>query len=160
MIGREWHFTVPSLVKQECALQSIPSHPGREDGGTAQAKLTPLAFEELARVAMSRHFNAPLRPGQVSGVPKRFDFVSDDFRIVGDAKYYTLVRGTDTPPAKFSVIAEHVWLLEKTRAVMRFLVFGNDRQVPEAWLAKYGGLATSCDFYFLSADGQVQRLPK
>jgi hypothetical protein len=50
---------------------------------------------------------------------------------VGDAKYYTLVGGKRLLPAKFSVIAEHVWLLEKTEALGTSLVFGNERRVPE-----------------------------
>ena len=84
--------------------------------------------------------------------------VSADCDIVGDAKYLTLVRGQRLPPAKFSVIAEHVWLLEKTGAPMTFLVFGNDRQVPELWLQRYGKLASGVSFYFLSDDGTLEAL--
>lgn len=53
---------------------------------------------------------------------------------------------------------QHVCLLEKTKAEVRFLVFGNDRRVPEKWLATYGDLASDCDFYFLTRDGQLQRM--
>jgi hypothetical protein len=60
--------------------------------------------------------------------------------VVGDAKYFTRVGGVGLPPAKFSIIAEHVWLLEKTGAPTTFLVFGNDRQVPIRWLERYGDL--------------------
>jgi hypothetical protein len=62
------------------------------------------------------------------------------------------------PAAKFSIIAEHVWLLEKTRAATTFLVFGNDREVPQRWLARYGALASSVTFFFLSHDGIFERL--
>lgn len=98
---------------------------------------------------MCRHYGIEqLLPGQVGQVPKKFDFVSPDEQIVGDAKYYTRVGGTGLPPAKFSVIAEHVWLLEKTAAREKFLVFGNDREVPVLWLKQYGGLVASVAFSF------------
>jgi len=48
-----------------------------------------------------------------------------------------------------TVIAEHVWLLENTNADRKFLVFGNDRRVPEQWLERYGPLVRSVEFYFL-----------
>jgi hypothetical protein len=84
--------------------------------------------------------------------------VSGDGRIVGDAKYYTLVRGVALPPAKFSVIAEHVWLSERTGAPIRFLVFGNDRKVPLWRLGRYGHLAGEVAFYFLTDSGELQDL--
>ena len=84
--------------------------------------------------------------------------VSADGEYVGDAKYLTLVRGTKTPPAKFMEIAGHVWLLEKVDARRRFLVFGNQRQVPERWLQKYGSLDKDIEFYFLGQEGTPQRL--
>jgi hypothetical protein len=94
----------------------------------------------------------------VPGVPKRFDFVSADMRIVGDAKYFTRVGGVGSPPAKFSIIGEHVWLLQKTEAPTTFLVFGNDRQVPMRWLERYAELASTVTFYFLSDAGDLERL--
>ena len=58
----------------------------------------------------------------------------------------------------FSPIAERVWLLEKTGAPSTFLVFGNDRQVPNLWLERYGNLRSSVTFYFLTDGGQVEVL--
>ena len=136
--------------------------PGRaspqEIAAQAGGGLTPEAFEKLAQQRMSEHFGVTLAPGTVLGVPKKFDLVSPDGKIVGDAKYFTLVRGQRLPPAKFSVIAEHVWLLEKTGVPTRFLVFGNDRQVPELWLARYGKLACEVAFYFLDSVGTLEVL--
>ena len=91
-------------------------------------------------------------------MPKLWDLVSEDGSIVGDAKYYDLVRGVADPPAKFSVIAEHVWLLEKTGAQRKFLVFGNDRRVPEEWLRRYGHLASAVEFFFIDHTGIAARL--
>lgn len=107
---------------------------------------------------MSAYFGVPLAPRQVSGVPKEFDLISPDGNIIGDAKYFTLVQGQRLPPAKFSVIAEHVWLLEKTRASVKFLVFGNQREVPQLWLKRYGSLVSAVDFYFLSEYGELELL--
>ena len=124
----------------------------------AQQALTASRFEEMARVRLGKLFGSPLAPGSLADVPKRFDFVSPDGRIVGDAKYYTLVGGVGLPPAKFSIIAEHVWLLEKTGAPVLFLVFGHDRSVPVQWLKRYGHLTTQVAFYFLADSGELEKL--
>ena len=105
---------------------------------------------------MSMHFSVPLS-GEVPGVPKEFNLVSPDGDIAGDAKYFTLVHGERLPPAKFSNISEHVWLLEKTGALIKFLVFGNDRQIPVLWLKRYGHLASGVAFYFLTDDGKLEQ---
>jgi hypothetical protein len=69
-----------------------------------------------------------------------------------------LVRGERIPPATFKEIAGHAWLLGGVAAERRFLGFGNQREVPEAWLRKYGVLVQGLEFYFLSADGTLERL--
>jgi hypothetical protein len=115
-------------------------------------------FEALARRVLSDHFAVELTPGSLPGVAKLFDFVSPDRRVVGDAKYFSLVGGVGLPAAKFSIIAEHVWLLEKTRAPTTFLVFGNDRAIPLRWLARYGVLASGVAFFFAYDDGTLERL--
>lgn len=120
--------------------------------------LTPATFEALAGRVLGEQFGTALSPGMVPGIRKRFDFVSADQQIVGDAKYYTLVGGERLPPAKFATIAEHVWLLEKTNAPKQFLVFGNDREVPLRWLERYGLLAGSVQFFFLSDEGHLEVL--
>jgi hypothetical protein len=117
------------------------------------------AFEERARREMSKYFSVPLSLGKVPGVPKGFDLVSPDKQIVGDAKFYTMVNGVSLPPAKFATIAEYVWLLEKVAAKQKFLVFGNERRVPEEWLTRYGSLVAGIDFYFLHPSDAIERLP-
>lgn len=119
--------------------------------------LTPTDFEALTRRVLGKRYGTVFSPSTVLGVRKRFDLVSPDGRIVGDAKYYTRVGGVGLPPAKFSVIAEHVWLLEKTAAPVTFLVFGNDRHVPVLWLERYGTLARTVAFYFLTDDGHLEQ---
>lgn len=100
-------------------------------------------FEELARKVMTHYFGVKLVEKNPKGFPKRFDMVSTDENIVGDAKYLTLVHRKKFPPAKMMEIAGHVWLLEKVNAKTRLLVFGNQRSVPEKWLERYGARARS-----------------
>jgi len=127
------------------------------DEASRKEKLS-IRFEILARKILSKHFGILLTKGKVSKVPKEFDIVSSDGQVVGDAKYLTMVKGERLPPAKFSMIAEHVWLLEKISATHKFLVFGNDRRVPQEWLKKYGHLVKNVVFFFL--DEQTQGLEK
>ena len=146
---REWFFWVG---EPEGLPEAIPT-PRR------RPRLSPRKFEELARQRMSEHYDEKLEPGWVGQVHKRFDFVALYGQIVGDAKYYTRVGATRWPPAKAAAIAEHVWLLEKTGAAEAFLVFGNDRQVPVMWLERYGNLVSGVTFYFLTDDGELEKLP-
>lgn len=153
--------TIPSSKISDTVLpegEVAPIPQSSDKSSDALPGLSPKQFEELAARAMSAHFAKALRLGTVPGIPKRFDFVSPDGTIVGDAKYFTLVGGERLPPAKFSVIAEYVWLLQHAEAERRFLVFGNDRRVPERWLKTYGRLANGVEFYFLDVDGNVHQL--
>ncbi len=115
------------------------------------------AFESYTRKVMSALYKTEL-VARKGDLPEKFDLVSSDGKIVGDAKYYSLVRGKGIPPAKFSTIAEHVWLLEKTGAETKFLIFGNDRRVPEEWLKRHGHLVSDVRFYFLGKNGQLNAL--
>ncbi len=114
-------------------------------------------FEGIARSRLSQHYGVLLTKRRVPGIPKEFDMVSPDGLIIGDAEYLTLVRGTYLPPAKFSMIAEHVWLLEKTTAKTKFLAFGNDRRVPELWLETYRRLVNDVAFFFFDGT-RLERL--
>jgi len=107
---------------------------------------------------MSAHLGVDFTERNPTGFPKKFDMVSPDESVIGDAKFLTLVHGRSTPPAKLMEIAGHVWLLEKVRAKKRFLAFGNQREVPELWLRKYGVLAKDVEFYFIDNSGQVGKL--
>ncbi len=115
-------------------------------------------FQFFASKVMGKHFGVQFTEKNPRGFPKRFDMVSPDEQVVGDAKYLTLVRGTDLPPAKFMEIAGHMWLLEHVPAKRKFLVFGNQREVSEMWLKKYGKLVETVEFYFLSDDGKLELL--
>lgn len=117
--------------------------------------MTPNDFELLARKVMSELYDTQLEPRRIPDMPKLFDLVSGDYAVVGDAKYFAMVQGERTPPAKFSIIGEHVWLLEHCRATQKFLVFGNDVRVPREWLTRYGSLVDGIQFYFLNSEGKL-----
>jgi len=111
------------------------------------------AFEELARRYLSEKWKVELKVRQVrftNTCAKKFDLVSEDFRYIGDAKY---LKNIAVPAAKWSTIAEYVWLLEKTSAQHKFLVFGKDKEVAARWLERYGSLVRGVEFYFF--DGIV-----
>lgn len=122
--------------------------------------LSPHDFEKYAQHILGNNFGATLSHRKKENWPKLFDLVSEDFNIVGDAKYYTMVRGKKLPPAKFSVISEHVWMLEKIDAETKFLVFGNDKRVPLEWLKRYGIFNNTVSFYYLSDNGKLELLNK
>ena len=116
------------------------------------------AFQESARTVMSARLGVELSERKIPNFPKKFDMVSADFQSVGDAKYLTLVAGERRPPAKLMEIAGHVWLLERVPARRRFLVFGNQRQVPELWLKKYQTLLPNVEFYFLDESARLEQI--
>ncbi|MBI4294582.1 MAG: hypothetical protein HY669_00235 [Chloroflexi bacterium] len=153
--GRTWVFYA---VEGPAVDLGHPSSAATSAAGYRSQAFSAAGFEQLARKKLEQRYDTSLLPGSLPNVPKRFDFVSPDRRIVGDAKYYTLVGGVGLPPAKFSIIAEHVWLLERTGVPVPFLVFGNDPGVPAQWLKRYGHLSPTVAFYFLSDSGQLEDL--
>ncbi len=157
-LGRDWVFY--AVEEASSSPSSSGSGISARRTGAPSSDLSPTAFEVLARRVLSAHFGSVLSRGRVPGVRKEFDFVSPDRRIVGDVKYYSLVRGVGLPSAKFATIAEHVWLLEKTGVPRTFLVFGHDRQVPLLWLERYGNLVSRVDFFFLTKDGHLEVLAR
>jgi hypothetical protein len=149
MFGNEWDYWFEQSLTENHGLPAqlvtpLPD-PTRE--------LTPMGFEEHAKLLLEIHYRKAFQQGSVVGVPKRWDYLSVDKSIVGDAKLYTMVGGERTPPAKMSIIAEHVWLLCHIPAVTRFLVFGGDKRVPSLWLQRYGHLVDGVTFWFVDAEG-------
>ena len=55
-------------------------------------------------------------------------------------------------------ITGHVWLLERVNAKTHFLVFGNQKEVPNLWLEKYGKYKQNVTFYFISKDGTLEKI--
>ena len=118
----------------------------------------PKTFEDCARKVMSRYFGVELMRRKKKGWPKCFDLVSPDYKIVGDAKYFSMVRGKRLPPAKFSNISAYVFYLERIDAERKFLVFGNDIRVPLEWLKRYKDIISKVEFYFIHQGGRLEKL--
>ncbi len=116
-------------------------------------------FEARARRVLSELWQVDLQPRAVrlgGAVDKRFDLVSTDGAIVGDAKRYKSLK---TPAAKWSTIAEYVWLLQHVPAGARtFLVFGGDIDVPMRWLHRFRPLARPVTFYYLDEEDELHQI--
>ena len=107
-------------------------------------------FEKLARGFMSDfQFGVRLLQRKPKGIPKQFDMVSEDEQIIGDAKCYN--PRTSTPAGELATISEYIWLLQKTDARAKFLIFGGDVEVPKKWLKNFGipRLIENVQFFFL-----------
>jgi hypothetical protein len=156
--GKEWWFSARSSSGKPETVAPVRTVQPWQVEPEPKTAMVAKEFEAVACKVMSGVFGTPLALGQVSGVPKTFDLVSRNGSIIGDAKFYTMVNGSGLPPAKFPTIAEYVWLLEKTGAAQKFMVFGNQRAVPEEWLKRYGHLLDGVEFYFIDNAGQVEKL--
>lgn len=119
--------------------------PSEKPSGVERRQLAK-EFEAHATRVMSRVLGQPLAARGV-GRTKQWDMVSPDASAVGDAKYFTY---EGHPSAEQADIAEDVWLLEKLRGRVKFLVFGGNRAIPEKWLQRYAHLLRpDVRFYFL-----------
>ena len=108
------------------------------------------SFEERARRYFSGLWGVELRARDVTvgSGRKRFDLVSADQQIVGDAKSFSDARGAS---GKLSGIAEYVLFLQAVPARRRFLVFER-RVVATEFLRRWRGVVTGVDFYLLEGD--------
>lgn len=110
-------------------------------------------FELHAQAYLSELWGVDLRERtvQVGGsVPWKFDLVSPDQRIVGDAKW---MKNIAVPAAKWQAISEYIWLLQKVQADRVFMVFGQDIEVAQRYLRRVRPLTAPLEFFFLDSDG-------
>lgn len=118
----------------------------------------PRKFLRCAIETMSEIYGTPLRALLMAPVDRCFDLVSSDKKICGEVNYFALVRGLGSPIAKLALIGEQMWLLERTAAKKKFLLFGNDPKMPALWLQRYGHIQRSIDFFFMSDSGVLERI--
>jgi hypothetical protein len=88
----------------------------------------------------------PLKERAVSiggTVSWKFDLVSEDHQIVGDAKW---LKNTAVPAAKWQAISEYIWLLQKVSARRVFIVFGQDAGFAERYLRRVRPLRAPVEF--------------
>lgn len=111
------------------------------------------SFEDYTRSYLSDLWDLQLteRSVLVGGtVPWKFDLVSADHKVVGDAKW---LKNIPVPAAKWQAIAEYIWLLQKVPADRVFMVFGQDREVAERYLDRVRPLTKPVQFLYLDGDG-------
>lgn len=111
------------------------------------------SFEDYARRYFSDLWSVDLQQRSVpinDQVSWKFDLVSPEFTIVGDAKW---MKNIKVPAAKWQAIAEYIWLLQKIKAGRVFMVFGQDREVAERYLKRVRSLTHPVEFYFLDCCG-------
>jgi hypothetical protein len=144
---------VDAAKRRASVVSVVPQGGGAEAPAvTLQIEESGAAFQERARTLLSQRWGVDLAERAVTlvgGVVKKFDLVSPDAQIVGDAKSY---KNLPSPSAKWSAIAEYVWLLQHTTARRRFLVFGNSDLVPSRWLLRFAPLCREVEFLFIDGD--------
>jgi len=116
-------------------------------------------FQRRAQLYFSKLWNVDLeeRKVMVAGeVAWKFDLVSPDRRLVGDAKF---LKNIPVPAAKWQGIAECIWLLQKVQANKVFMVFGKDREVAVRYLKRVYPITRPVEFYYLDDSGHKELKP-
>lgn len=116
-------------------------------------------FPAHARRVLSTRWGTSLQRRQATltgGEPYAFELVSGNGRIVGDVVW--LEGLGDSPEARSAAIAEAVLIVgHVTKADRRFLVFGQDWDAVNRWLARYRALLDEVEIWFLDGD-RLERL--
>lgn len=113
-------------------------------------------WSSAADDAMQNHLSVGLLKRELDLLPKALPLVSRNQEVVGDKTFAKMLDGGRIPYAVHATISESVWLLQQVDADRTFIVFGNDREVPETWIERFGHLATGVEFYFLDDDGELE----
>ena len=110
-------------------------------------------FQAHARRVLSARWGTALEAravGLTGGTTHSLGLVSGNGRIVGDVLW---LDGLPSAQAKWSVVAESVWLLgHVVRADRRLLVVGHDWDVLSRWLASYRPLLEGVEIWYLDGD--------
>jgi hypothetical protein len=93
-LGKEWVFTWGGGPPPErFSMNPLKVEPTPKV--LSGIYVTAIDFGRQAQVALSCHFGAALKAGEVPPVPKRFDLISRDRTIVGDAKFLHLAAACE-----------------------------------------------------------------
>jgi hypothetical protein len=144
-----------TVVRHGRAVSRAPASPATPESKPVSAQLAntaarSAAFEQRARAYFSALWGVELRERKVpiGDGHKSFDLVSEDFRIIGDAKDYSDAANAS---GKRATVLEYVALMKALPAERRFLVFSN-RVVPATFLRRFRSVASGVDFYLLADD--------
>jgi len=114
------------------------------------------AFEDNVRKILENHYKTSFPADtfvNINGKKKRFDFVDFKNNIVGDSKYYSFTKAGNRPSAKFSILNEYIWLLQKLpNEWVRFIVIGTDETLARKYVNEYLPWLENVTIYF--SDGK------
>ena len=121
-------------------------------------------FEGMARNAIEKEVGGTLPGGEtgITGKTKRFDLLNVDGRIVGDIKHYRMTAGGNIPSAKFSILNEYAWLMQRLeqhqkRKWRKIFVIGDDPVVVKKYSSTYDAWLDDIEIYFCDAKGRLKK---
>jgi hypothetical protein len=128
-------------------------------------KLNWQKFENIARKSIEEKFDCILNNGKINiqGKAKNFDLLNIDDKIVGDIKHYKMTSGGNNPSAKFSVLNEYAWLMQKLEQYARqkwrkIFVIGTDLSVVEKYISIFNAWLDDIEIYFCDDTGKLTKM--
>jgi hypothetical protein len=122
-------------------------------------------FENKARNAIEKELDCILNNGKINinGKVKDFDLLNIDEKIVGDIKHYKMTSGGNNPSAKFSVLNEYSWLMQKLEQFQKekwrkVFVIGEDSNVVKKYISTYDAWLDDIEIYFCNAVGKLTKM--
>ena len=122
-------------------------------------------FENIARKLIESELNTILNSGKINinGKTKDFDLLNIDEKIVGDIKHYKMTSGGNNPSAKFSVLNEYAWLMQKLEQFdnqkwKKIFVIGQDRKVVEKYISTFDLWLDDIEIYFCDSDSTLEKM--
>ena len=122
-------------------------------------------FENVARKALENELGCILNGGKINinGKVKDFDLLNIDENIVGDVKHYKMTSGGNNPSAKFSVLNEYSWLMQKLELYQKqkwrkIFVIGEDLNVVKKYISTFDAWLDDIEIYFCNADGKLTKM--
>ena len=143
----------PEETTSPLQLSTASTSKGDETGVTL-----PQEFQQRAAEFLSRRYGKMLSNRSLPLMPKSFELVSDDVGVVGCARYFPRNGGPNLQAIRLAIITEAAWLLERTSAENKFILFGGDRATPFQWLQQNGLLCPGIKLYFLFDNGNLEEL--
>jgi glutathione peroxidase-family protein len=94
---------------------------------------------------------------KINGKTKKFDFVNLENNIVGDAKYYSFTKTGKRPSAKFSILNEYIWLLQKLPSNWKkFIVIGKDETLVKKYVNEYLPWLEGITIYYSDGENELK----
>ncbi len=122
-------------------------------------------FEKIARNAIQKELGCNLSNEalDITGKSKNFDLVNKEKGIVGDIKYYSMTKGGNMPSAKFSILNEYAWLMQRLEISTKqkwkkVFVIGPDVNMIQKYIKTYENGLDDIEIYYCSVNGQINRM--